>query len=122
MISDVKTWLEELGRVIDSKDGEKFASYLTENGLFRFGNAEPVSGRKAIADYVNYFFTMHNGSSHKVVDFWKGDNSIVWQGEVVYTRIDNKKVTVNFTNIFYMNGDLIEEYLIYIDNSPLFAS
>ena len=118
---DTKNYLEGLGKVIDSKDGVKFAEYITENGLFRFGNTEPVIGRKAITDYVNYFFTMHNGSSHKVVNCWETEDAIIWQGEVIYTRKDDKKVTVNFTNIFYMDGDLIKEYLIYIDNSPLFA-
>ena len=119
-MKDIKNWLEEIGKTIDSKDGVAFAEFLTENGNFRFGNQAPVTGRKAIADYVNYFFTMHNGSSHEVVNYWEGKDSIVWQGEVTYTRMDNRKVDVNFTNIFYMDGDLIKDYLIYIDNTPLF--
>jgi hypothetical protein len=121
MITDTRIWLEEIGKTIDSKDGVAFAAFLTEDGNFRFGNQPAVTGRKAIADYVNAFFTMHNGSSHEVVNYWKSDAGIVWQGKVTYTRMDNRKVDVNFTNIFYMKGDLISDYLIYIDNSPLFA-
>lgn len=118
---DRRNWLETLGGVIDAKDSELFASYMTEEGIFRFGNAEPVKGRKAIAEYVAAFLNMIKGSEHSVVNFWEQGDNIIWQGEVIYTRLDDKKVNVYFTNIFYMKGDLIDQYLIYIDNTPLFA-
>ncbi|MCX6157955.1 MAG: nuclear transport factor 2 family protein [Ignavibacteriae bacterium] len=117
-----KEWLEKLGGVIDARDSELFASYFTEDGIFRFGNAEPVKGRRAVADYVAAFFNMIKGSEHKVVNHWEQGGNIIWQGEVEYTRLDGKKVKVQFTNIFYMKGELIDQYLIYIDNTPLFAS
>ena len=116
-----KEWLELLGGAIDAKDSELFASYLTEDGIFRFGNAEPVKGRRAVADYVAAFFNMIKGSEHRVVNFWEQGDNVIWQGEVDYTRLDGKKVKVQFTNIFYMKDSLIDQYLIYIDNTPLFA-
>lgn len=118
---DRKEWLEKLGGVIDAKDSERFASYFTEEGIFRFGNAEPVKGRKAVAEYVAAFFNMIKSSEHKVVNFWEQDGNVIWQGEVEYTRLDEKKVKVQFANIFYMKDELIDSYLIYIDNTPLFA-
>ena len=118
---DRKQYLETIGKTIDSKDADKFASFLTENGIFRFGNADAVQGRKAVSDYVAYFFTMIKKSEHKIINFWEQNDAVIWQGEVTYTRLDDKKVTVNFTNIFYMEDDLIDQYLIYIDNTPLFA-
>ncbi len=120
MITDTKRWLEKIGKTIDAKDGAAFAEFLTEDGNFRFGNQPAVKGRKEIADYVNAFFTMHKGSSHEIVNCWNDVKSVIWQGKVTYTRMDNRKVDVNFTNIFYMSGDLISDYLIYIDNTPLF--
>jgi hypothetical protein len=118
---DRKQWLEELGRVIDSKDAEKFASYITENGMFKFGNSNAVTGRKPIADYVAAFFRMIKSSEHKIINFWEQDENLIWQGEVFYTRLDEKQVTVPFINVFYMKDGLIDKYLIYIDNTPLFA-
>lgn len=120
-MKDVKAWLEGIGKTIDAKDSAKFASYITEDGIFRFGNAPDVVGRKAIDEYVAAFFTMIKGSQHEVVNYWEGKDSIVWQGKVIYTRHDGRLVPTNFTNIFYMDGDMIKEYLIYIDNAPLFA-
>ncbi len=118
---DRKAWLENIGHIIDAMDPEGFANLITENGSFRFGNMPPILGRPAIAEAVRQFWSMIKGSKHKVVNYWETPTSIVWQGEVMYTRKDDRKVPVNFCNVFYMNGDLIQDYLIYIDNSPLFA-
>lgn len=118
---DTKQWLESIGKSIDSMDANRFAEFLTDDCTFRFGNQPDVSGKKAVTEYVAAFFKMIGGSKHKVVDYWTRNDSVVWQGEVLYTRLDGKKVNVNFTNIFLMNGNLIKDYLIYIDNTPLFA-
>ena len=119
---ETKQWLANIGHVIDAKDAQGFANFITENGTFRFGNQPDVVGRDAIRDYVAAFFTMIHSSEHAVVNHWKGNGTIVWQGQVNYTRLDDRKVLVPFTNIFYMDGDLIKDYLIYIDNTPLFAA
>ena len=121
-MKDTKSWLESIGKAIDKKDSTGFAAYITENGTFRFGNAPDVTSRKAIDDYVAAFFGMIKSSKHELVNFWENENGIVWQGKVTYTRLDDKIVPVNFTNIFYMDGELIKDYLIYIDNTPLFAN
>jgi hypothetical protein len=55
------------------------------------------------------------------VNFWNTGSNVIWEGRVHYTRLDGKKVDVNFCNLFYMKGELIDQYLIYIDNTPLFA-
>lgn len=118
---DRKEWLEKVGDIIDAKDSNGFANLLTEDGVFKFGNADEVKGRKNVADYVGSFFNMIGSSKHKVINFWEQGENVIWQGEVLYTRLDGKKVNVNFCNVFYMKGDLIDKYLIYIDNTPLFA-
>ncbi|MFA7360666.1 MAG: nuclear transport factor 2 family protein [Candidatus Kapaibacterium sp.] len=116
-----KEWIEKIGDIIDAKDSTEFSNLLTEDGIFKFGNADEVKGRKNIADYVEVFFNMIKGSQHKVVNFWEQGDNVIWQGEVLYTRTDGKQVNVNFCNVFYMDGDLVEKYIIYIDNTPLFS-
>lgn len=118
---ETRQWLESIGKAIDKSDADEFAKYLSEDSRFRFGNQEAVRGKQPIHDYVAQFFTMIKASEHKVLNFWEDENSIVWQGEVTYTRLDEKKVTIDFVNVFNMSGGLIKDYLIYIDNSPLFA-
>ncbi len=43
------------------------------------------------------------------------------KGSCTYTRLDGSQVTIPFVNVFYLQGDKIARYLIYIDNGPLFA-
>ncbi len=118
---DRRAWLEKIGAIIDAMDHEGFANLITENGSFRFGNMPPVIGRPAIAETVRQFWLMIDGSEHEIVNFWEGPDTVVWQGAVLYTRKDGRKVPVNFCNVFNMEGNLIKDYLIYIDNGPLFA-
>jgi hypothetical protein len=118
---DRKTWVKKLGETIDKKDSDGFANYLTENGIFRFGNQPEVRGRKAVRDQVAQFFNMIQSSEHKTISFWEIDNTVTWQGRVTYTRLDSKQVPIDFCDIFYMKDGLIDRYLIYIDITPLFA-
>ena len=120
-MQDTKAWLEKIGKTIHAKNAKRFREFGTDGGEIRFGSAEPVVGRKNIEDYVAAFFGMIGSSAHEVLNCWDNGKEIVWEGKVVYTRLDGKVVPVNFTNIFYMDGDLIKRYLIFIDNTPLFA-
>lgn len=118
---ETKQWLESIGASIDSLDADKFVKFLTDDCTFRFGNQPEVKGKTETRDYVAEFFKMIAGCKHKLIDYWVKENSIVWQGEVLYTRLDGKNVTVNFVNVFHLREHLINDYLIYIDNTPLFA-
>lgn len=87
-----KEWLETIGEVIDAKDSTGFSNLLTEDGIFKFGNADEVKGRKNVADYVAAFFTMIKGSQHKIVNFWEQGDNVIWQGEVLYTKLTAKRL------------------------------
>jgi len=41
---------------------------------------------------------------------------------VTYTRHDSSTLTVPFANILRFEGDLIDEYLIFLDVSELYKS
>lgn len=118
---DIKPFLEDVAASIDAKDTKKFASFITPDGQFRFGNAPAVYGTEEIEKVVDWFFSTIKSSSHEILKTWIDDGSIVWQGRVTYTRLDDKVVPVEFVNVFNMEGDKIKDYLIYIDNSPLTA-
>jgi len=106
---------------IDRMDHDAFASFLTEDAVFRFANAEPVKGKKIVREYVAGFFSSIKSLKHEVLGVWEKDNVITIQGEVKYIRKDDRAVKVPFVNLFKMKGTLIHEYLIYVDASQLFA-
>jgi len=110
-----------LFQTIDAMDVDKFATFLTEDAQFKFGNNPEVVGKEAVKKAVSEFFSSINGLSHKVINTWSHPDTVICQGEVTYTRNDDSKVTIPFVNIFGMKEDLVKDYLIYIDVSPLFA-
>lgn len=115
-------WWRRLMDSIDAKDTAGFVAFLTDDCEFRFGNAEPVRGKAAIAAAVDGFFGTIRASRHSIAHTWTDATTRVCEGTVRYTRLDGSEVTVPFVNVFYMGGERIERYLIYIDNAPLYAA
>jgi ketosteroid isomerase-like protein len=111
----------ELFAAIDSEDSDAFVAFLTDDAVFRYGSWEPVVGRENVRLAVAGFFQTIKALRHNVLNTWQVGDVIFSQGEVTYTRLDEKQVTVPFLNLFKMQGDLIQEYSIYIDPTPLFA-
>lgn len=111
--------VKNLFQAIDNKDTETFAGFLAEHATFRFGNAPIVAGRANIAAVVDDFFNSVKALSHTVAETWRTPTGVICQGTVTYTRFDDSTLTIPFCNIFRVNEDLIEEYLIYADVSAL---
>jgi ketosteroid isomerase-like protein len=116
-----KDWWSSLFATIDGKRSQEFAGFLTPDGEFRFGSQPAVHGQANVAAYVAAFFGMIGGSRHELLRTWEAADSTVCEGLVTYTRLDGSQVTIPFVNVFYLRGDKIARYLIYIDNGPLFA-
>ena len=106
---------------IDAQDGAAFVAYLTEDAIFRFGSAPPVQGRSSILAAVEGFFATIAGCKHTIFNSLRQDDTVVCEGEVAYQRHDGREVILPFTDVFEYSGDLISQYKIYIDVSPLYA-
>lgn len=108
--------LAEVFRAIDRKDPDAFVSHLTDDAVFRHGSQEPVKGKEAIRAAIAAFFDTVESLHHRLIDTWHDEGSLVMQGEVTYMTKDQREVTIPFVNVFRLEGDLISEYLIYIDS------
>lgn len=113
--------LDGLFASIDAKDTDGFLAFLTEDAIFRFGSAPELTGRVAIRNAVDGFFSSIAGSSHALKNVLGKDATLVCEGEVTYRRHDDTELTVPFTNVFELDGELISHYKIYIDIAPLYA-
>ena len=114
-------WLEKLFATIDAKDDEGFVAFLTEDAVFRFGNAEPARGKQAVRDAVAGFFSSVKGLEHTVRESWTQPDAVVMHGEVTYTRHDGSRLSVPFANVFKLDGALVSEYLVFADVSRLWS-
>ena len=113
--------LKALFAAIDSMDSDAFVAFLTADAEFRFGSAPAVAGREAIRAAVDGFFSTIAALSHRVTATFPGGGSLACEGEVTYTRHDGRKVVLPFADVFEFDGELITNYKIYMDISPLYA-
>jgi uncharacterized protein (TIGR02246 family) len=119
-MTDAK-WVKQLFAAIDSKDADAFVSFLTEDAVFTFGNAAPVSGKAAVREVLVGFFGSIRALHHEVIDSWVLPDVAVAIGQVTYTRHDGSPLSVPFADVLKMQKGLVREYLIYVDASRLYA-
>jgi ketosteroid isomerase-like protein len=106
---------------VDRMDAKAFASHLAEDCLLRFGNADEVVGRDAIEAAIAGFFTTIKGLSHSILEQWDVGDTTIAQIEAIYTRLDDRRVTIPAVTIWRRGGDLIDDYRIYVDLAPVYA-
>lgn len=118
---EMSDWLQKAFQTIDQMDVEGFVGFLTDDAMFRYGSADPVRGKDNIRSAVAGFFGSIKGLRHQLFDVWEINDAVICQGEVTYTRKDDKQVTLPFVDLFRMDDGRVREYLIYIDPGPLFT-
>ena len=106
---------------IDANDAAAFVGHLTDDAVFRFGSAPPVRGRANVQAAVDGFFGTIAGCSHNVQNVLSGGSTQICEGEVTYRRHNGTETTLPFVDVFEFEGDLIAQYKIYMDISPLYA-
>jgi hypothetical protein len=112
--------IDDLFKTIDGKNTEKFVSFISEDGVFVFGNSVEVVGRNNIFVAVDGFFKSIKAVEHfnlKSVVF--GEILVVY-GTSRYTRHDDSILETPFCNVLESKNGLIERYQIYIDLSQLY--
>jgi ketosteroid isomerase-like protein len=117
---EIRDKIEALFNTIDEMDAVRFAEYLTEDGVFKFGNFPPAEGREAIIGAVDNFFKSIKALKHKYLNMWVHPDTVIYRGEVTYTRHDGSQITLPYLNVFGMDGEKIKDYQIYIDINPLY--
>ena len=119
-----ETTVRRILATVDEMKADEFSSCFTEDGSFRYANAEPVHGRQAIAEAVEQFWSMIKGLRHDVIGIWRGEweHGDVFSAEAVtyYTRHDSSVVGIPVTSTLRMEGDLVKDWRIFQDLAPLF--
>jgi len=106
---------------IDAMDADKFIAHLTPDVRFRFANADPAIGHAAVKEGVEGFWATIDGLSHHIRHTCEfGDTTIV-QIDVEYKRKDGKTVIVPNADVLKFQGDLVRDWQIYIDVTPVYA-
>lgn len=119
--ADARADVETVFAAVDRQDAAAFAAAFAPDGVFVFGNAEPVTGRAAIAAAVSAFFDSVRGLQHEIVDVWQAGDTVVTRLMVTYARHDGTDVTLPAATIWRGRHGAIGDYRIYADLGPLFV-
>ncbi|MEW6365122.1 MAG: nuclear transport factor 2 family protein [Acidobacteriota bacterium] len=106
---------------VDQGQVDDFLTFLSQDVLFRFGNAPPVQGRTEVGNAVRGFLGSIKALHHDLVEVWMQPSAVTCHGTVTYTRHDATTLTVPFATIFKLSGEEIREYLIYVDICDLYS-
>jgi hypothetical protein len=126
-MNSIEVYVAHLFDAVDSLNATAFAERFAEDGTFRFGNAPAVVGRQQIAESVAGFFSTIGGLQHQIVGVWSGG----WEGgavtsvetTVTYRRTDATVTdALPVTSTLRMRGDLIADFRVFADISPVFAT
>jgi ketosteroid isomerase-like protein len=106
---------------IDSFDADRFVAHLTDDAVFTFANAEPAVGRDSITGAVTGFFGSIDGLTHHIREVYEFGDTVIVKIDVEYVRKDGKRVTVPNADVLEFEGDLVRDWQIYIDVTPVYA-
>jgi hypothetical protein len=109
----------KLFNAIDAKDAGRFASFLSEDCRFRFGNLPELTGVAEVERFVAGFFESIHSVSHVIQESWDIPGGMVCHGQVTYVRRCGSSLTVPFCNVFRTSPAGITDYLIFADTSSL---
>jgi ketosteroid isomerase-like protein len=106
---------------IDAMDADRFIAHLTPDVRFRFANADPAIGHAAVKDGVEGFWATIDGLTHHIRESYDVGETTIVQIDVEYRRKDGKTVTVPNADVLKFQGDLVSDWQIYIDVTPVYA-
>jgi len=107
-------------KAADSCEAKQFANYLTEDVVFRFGNAPECIGKVSVEENLTGFFSLIKTMSHKLVGIHQSED--VWAVEGVVNYVDNfgRKFSYQVCSVMRLRENKFCEYRIYVDNHDMF--
>ena len=112
----------EIFATIDRFVPEDFVTHLTEDVVFRFGNADAAVGRAAVRDAVAGFFSTIAGLTHHLYEIWQVEEDVtVVRVDVEYRRQDGHTVYTPNIDVLRWRGDQVADWQIVIDIAPIYA-
>jgi hypothetical protein len=116
-------WFNDLLDYVDSGSAIAFASNFVNQGEFTWGNFPRLTGRTAITEFTQGFFSQIESVEHHLTSYhlWGEDLYATTTGTVTFTKLDGATVTVPFAtgSYFTSDGTKMTKYQVYLDPSPL---
>ncbi len=121
-VSSREAWVRNFFRIVDTINPDEIVAHVTEDVRLQFANQKPIVGREAIRQALAETYSSIQRDVHNIIEIWQKEDSVAVEIEVVYTRLDGKQVTTPTVTILRLEGNLIKDYRIFQDNSPVYAA
>lgn len=100
---------------------DAFLALLSEQVIFRIGSAPEVLGREAVRRAVATLFASMKSITHKTIQLTVDGDKIFLQASVQFDPKQGASATLPYVNVLTVGeAELITDYRIHIDLSPLF--
>lgn len=116
------TTIQSIFAADHAMDADAFVKMLTEDSSMRIGGNITLRGREAIRQAVAGLFAQFSEISHALVQAYDQSNTLIYEAEVTYKLKSSVRISCPYVNILRFEGDLIGDYRIYIDMSPIMHS
>ncbi|MEM0134345.1 MAG: nuclear transport factor 2 family protein [Thermoplasmatales archaeon] len=113
--------VSEVMKVADEMNAIAFSKLLTEDVKFRFSNGDLSTGRDSVVEGLNYLFSKIRGLRHDIIGIYESKEGYAVEAVANYTMKDEKVISLPVVSVMKYRGDLIEDYRIYMDISPVMS-
>jgi ketosteroid isomerase-like protein len=108
---------------LDRGDSEAVLAFLTDDVVTFFGNRAPMIGKREFSAFFREIGGLLDAVRHEMHDLWQVAETtdvVVARLTVHYTLRGGGEVSIPCCNVFRLRDDLVAEYRVYLDPTPVF--
>lgn len=115
-------WYLTYLQAMDSKNVERYGTFLSDSCVMQFNNDAPIRGKVAIVQFLRDYWTTFESLEHDLLNIYGMDSSFVLEALNHYKRSDAKEVTVRAVAFTDLDEEgLVTSVRLYTDTTPLFT-
>jgi ketosteroid isomerase-like protein len=105
---------------LDRMDADAWIAHLAPDVVMQFANEDPVYGHASCRERAHSLFDSVRSISHEQLARWEHGDATIAETRVTVGLPDDSSVTIPMVTIYRTDThDLIADYRIYLDPSPL---
>jgi uncharacterized protein (TIGR02246 family) len=117
-VTEVERMVHAMCAAADANDADSFASYFSDDAYFRFGNAEPLSGKAAIAEATAATVSATYPVRHRVDQVVEVGSQVFCRFTILATKPDGEVLDLPCVTVIGLADGKIVDYRVHMDISP----
>ncbi len=115
-------WYLAYLEAMDSKNVERYGTFLADDCVMRFNNNAPVQDKAVIVQFLSDYWATFDSIEHDLMNIYGTDSAFVLEALNHYKRNDGNNVTLRAVAFTDRNEEgLATSVRLYTDTTPLFA-